>query len=133
MRQAGYIVGTMVVGSVLGALLGVVWGFAAQEDGPVRHLYQGILQIGVGFHHLANGNAYGARRLWQRGIDLLEPFRDGCMNVDVDRLIRDTELCLAEMERTGVTGTHEFPTELIPRVQWLAEREPGAGSRQPKG
>ena len=104
-----------------------------EEDDPVRYLYQGILQIGVGFHHLANGNAYGARRLWQRGIDLLEPFRDGCMNVDVDRLIRDTELCLAEMERTGVTGTHEFPTELIPRVQWLAEREPGAGSRQPKG
>jgi hypothetical protein len=33
MRQAGYIGGTMVVGGVLGALLGVVWGFAAQEVG----------------------------------------------------------------------------------------------------
>lgn len=92
-----------------------------EEDDPVRYLYQGILQIGVGFYHLARGNAYGARRLWRRGIELLEPFRGGCMNVDVDRLIRDTERCLEELERTGVTGVHEFPAELIPQVHWLGQ------------
>jgi hypothetical protein len=101
-----------------------------EEDDPVRYLYQGILQIGVGFHHLSRGNAYGARRLWRRGIELLQPFRDGCMGVDVDRLIGDTERCLAELERTGVTGTHEFPPELIPRVHWLDEGQPAAGSGQ---
>ena len=101
-----------------------------EEVDPVRYLYQGILQIGVGFHHLSRGNAYGARRLWRRGVEHLQPFRDGCMNVDVDRLIRDTELCLAELERTGVTGTHEFPQELIPRVHWRAGRVPAADSGQ---
>ena len=54
------------------------------EPDPVRYLYQGILQVGVGFEHLRRGNPSGARALWRRGISYLEPFRGGCMNVDVD-------------------------------------------------
>src|SRR3954454_23355096 len=57
---------------------------------PVRYLYHGILQIGVVFEHLRRGNPAGARALWQRGISYLEPFRGGCRNVDVDRLIAAT-------------------------------------------
>jgi hypothetical protein len=33
MRQAALIAGTTVIGGVLGALVGAVWGFAAQEIG----------------------------------------------------------------------------------------------------
>jgi uncharacterized protein len=87
------------------------------ERDPVRYLYQGILQIGVGCEHLRRGNAYGARRLWRRGIRYLEPFRGGCLNVDVDRLVTDTGRCLAELERTGLDG---FDRSLIPRVEWLS-------------
>src|SRR5258705_14010914 len=54
---------------------------------PVRYLYQGILQIGVGFEHLRRGNPAGARALWQRGISYLEPFGGGCMDVGLDRLV----------------------------------------------
>lgn len=91
------------------------------EADPVRYLYQGILQVGVGFEHLRRGNAYGARRLWRRGIGYLEPFRGGCMGVDVDRLIADTECCLIELERVGDGRLERFDHGLIPRVEWLAE------------
>lgn len=93
-----------------------------EETDPVRYLYQGILQIGVGFHHLTNGNAYGARRLWARGVLLLETFRPGCMNVDVDRLLREMLPCIAELERIGDAGIARFDRALIPRVHWLGER-----------
>lgn len=89
----------------------------AEED-PVRYLYQGILQIGVGFYHLGRGNVYGAGRLWGRGLALLDHYRGGCMNVDVDRLIADTERCVAELERAGA-DLAQFDRRLIPRILWL--------------
>src|SRR5256885_11728119 len=72
------------------------------ERDPVRYLYQGILQIGVGFEHLRRGNPAGARALWQRGISYLEPFGGGCMNVDVDRPIAATARRLEALERGGI-------------------------------
>ena len=91
------------------------------ERDPVRYLYQGILQIGVGFEHLRRGNPVGARGLWRRGIEYLEPFRGGCMNVDVDRLVAATERCLVELERAGDGGLERFDRELIPRIEWLSD------------
>jgi predicted metal-dependent hydrolase len=88
------------------------------EPDPVRYLYQGILQIGVGFEHLRRGNAPGAQRLWRRGISYLEPFRGGCFGVDVDRLVADTERCLRELERGA------FDDSLIPRISFLDNATP---------
>src|SRR3954468_15674673 len=86
------------------------------ERDPVRYLYQGILQIGVAFGPRPAGTPAGARALWQRGISYLEPFRGGCMNVDVDRLVAATERCIDELERGGI---EHFDRALIPRVEWL--------------
>src|SRR5579864_4887576 len=43
--------------------------------GEIRHLYEGILQIGVGMHHLfKNHNFHGAVVKLDHGIRLLEAF-----------------------------------------------------------
>lgn len=89
------------------------------ETDPVRYLYQGILQIGVGFYHLTRGNSYGARRLWARGVALLQPFRAGCMNVDVDALVGETERCIVALDRTNSADGDGFDWSLAPRVRWL--------------
>ena len=90
-----------------------------EEEDPVRYLYQGILQIGVGFYHLSRGNSYGARRLWLRGMALLESFRPSCMNVDVDALIAETRRCVEKLDRIGITGSAAFDETLIPKVRWV--------------
>jgi predicted metal-dependent hydrolase len=53
----------------------------------IRHLYEGILQIGVGFYHLrVKHNFHGAAVKLDHGIRLLEAFPASCHGVDVARL-----------------------------------------------
>lgn len=86
------------------------------ETDPIRYLYQGILQVGVGFYHLSRGNAYGARRLWMRGVALLETFPSRCCGVDVAALIASTRRCMAELDRLGDARIAEFDRALIPHI-----------------
>src|SRR5579875_1455724 len=72
-----------------------------EESGRVRYLYQGILQVGVGFFHLQRGNYRGATALLQRGIGYLGRFVPACLDVDVARLILEAGRALSELERLG--------------------------------
>ncbi|OLC57465.1 MAG: hypothetical protein AUH85_03540 [Chloroflexi bacterium 13_1_40CM_4_68_4] len=78
---------------------------------PVRDLYHGILQVGVGLHHLRRGNFHGASVLLEEGIARLRPFAPSCQRVDVDRLIRVIEL--------GPEGLAQFDWSEAPRVRLL--------------
>jgi predicted metal-dependent hydrolase len=42
------------------------------EHGPVRYLYQGILQVGVAFYHLSRRNWHGAVTMLRSGQHYLE-------------------------------------------------------------
>ncbi|MGN6483845.1 MAG: DUF309 domain-containing protein, partial [Thermomicrobiales bacterium] len=52
------------------------------ERGPIRRLYQGILQIGVGFHHALNGNHKGAVLLLHAGIEKTRDFEPQALGID---------------------------------------------------
>ncbi len=54
-----------------------------QEPRPVRDLYRGILQIGVGFLHLRRGNRAGALKVLRRGLARLQGLSATCQGVDV--------------------------------------------------
>lgn len=63
-----------------------------QEDGDVRDLYKGLIQIAAGFVHISRGNYTGADRLCRTALGYLEPFRaSGAMGFDVDRIATATE------------------------------------------
>ncbi len=94
------------------------------ESGPVRDLYRGILQIGVGFYHLERGNFRGARNLLTYGLDRLGPFEPACMNVDVAELRRAAGACRAEIERLGRERIAEFDRRSIPKVRLTDGRAP---------
>lgn len=79
------------------------------EPGPVRHLYQGVLQVGVGFYHLRRGNRRGARSLILKGLARLRPFEPETLGIDVFRLVREVEEHLEGIERGEPEIPDEFP------------------------
>jgi hypothetical protein len=85
---------------------------------PVRDLYHGILQIGVGFHHWRRGNFHGASVLLDEGIERLRPFVPSCQGVDVARLIADATEARDELHRLGAGGMAAFDLARAPRVRF---------------
>jgi predicted metal-dependent hydrolase len=88
-----------------------------QEPRRVRFLYQGILQVGVGFYHQHNGNWRGATGLLRNGIARLKEFEPETLGIDVAGLVRECERCLEELERLGRERVQEFDASMIPRVE----------------
>ena len=89
-----------------------------QESRRIRFLYQGILQVGVGFYHLQNGNWRGATGLLRNGTVRLKEFEPATLGLNVARLVRESERCLHELESLGRERVDEFDTSKIPKVEW---------------
>jgi uncharacterized protein len=58
------------------------------EQGKIRDLCKGILQIGVAIYHAKRSNLRGAMRLISSGMELLSPFAPECMGIDVANLLQ---------------------------------------------
>ena len=89
-----------------------------QEPRRVRFLYQGILQVGVGFYHQQNGNWRGATGLLRNGTARLREFEPETLGIDVARLVRECERCLHELEELGRERVGEFDRSRVPKVEW---------------
>ena len=87
------------------------------EPRDVRRLYQGILQIGVAFHHLRRLNHHGTVYMLTRGSRYLAPFVPRCQSVDVEALLSEAATALREVERLGPNRLDEFDWRLAPRVR----------------
>jgi uncharacterized protein len=91
------------------------------ETREVRRLYQGILQIGVAFHHLRRCNHHGTVYMLRRGPRYLAPFAPRCQGVDVAALVAAAARALTEVERLGPGRLHEFDWRLAPKVQMIEQ------------
>ena len=86
------------------------------EADSVRELYQGILQVGVGFYHQSRGNHHGAVTLLERGLRRLGRLPDLCRGVDVATLRAEATRCRDELVKLGPGRIDEFDRTLIPRI-----------------
>lgn len=84
---------------------------------PIRDLYHGILQIGVGFHHARNGNHHGATVLLEEGIARLGPFAPSCQGVDVASLVAEASAALDLLRQLGPERIGDFDLARAPRVK----------------
>ena len=91
------------------------------EPGPIRVLYKGILQVGVGCLHLLRHNYRGATIKLQTGADYLDPFAPRCMGVEVARLIADARRLRAEIVALEPERIAEVDLALLPVVHLSGE------------
>ena len=87
-----------------------------QEMGPVRQMYQGILQVGVAYLQIQRGNYAGARKLFQRAWQYLSVLPDVCQGVDIAQFKMDTRAAQDELEKLGSDRINAFPEVLFKPV-----------------
>ena len=85
---------------------------------PVRSLYHGILQVGVGFHHWRRGNFHGASVLLEEGIERLRPFAPKCQTIDVTALIADASVARERLLALGPERMSDFEFANAPQVRF---------------
>ena len=84
-----------------------------RAHGEARDALQGLIQVAVGFQHLANGNAAGARALLGEGVAKLAGRR--LAGRDLDAFARQTRRCHDEVMALGDQARGSFPWAQVPR------------------
>jgi hypothetical protein len=92
------------------------------EEGKVRELYRGILQIAVVYLHVTRWNYNGAVKVYGRSQRWLRDWPGVCRGIDVGRLRRDAEVVIEEVMRLGLDRLREFDLSLLRPVRWTERR-----------
>jgi uncharacterized protein len=87
------------------------------ERRDVRYLYQGILQIGVAFHHMRRLNHHGVVYMLTRGSMYLRRFPPECQGVNVGALLDAAARALAHVDELGPDKLDRFDWSLAPKVE----------------
>lgn len=95
-----------------------------EDPRPLRRLYQGILKIGVGFYKLRLGNYRGTINHIAGGIAYLERFNDGCLGVDIARLIREANAVRDRVIELGPERIGEVDISDLPKVHYTRREQP---------
>ena len=88
-----------------------------EESRPIREMYQGILQVGVAFFHIEQGNWAGAIKLFRRGLPRLRNLPPICQGVDIAGLRTAAEAIHREVAALGPARLHEFDRSKFPQIR----------------
>jgi CheY-like chemotaxis protein len=86
------------------------------EPRPVRDLYQGILQIGVAFHHLRERNYPGTLKLLRRGLPRLRGLPAVCQCVPVAEFENAALAVHKQVMALGPERIDQFDLNALPRL-----------------
>jgi len=101
--------------------LEVAW---LEEQGKVRELYRGILQIAVVYLHATRRNYNGVIKVYGRSQKWLKDWPELCRGIDVRQMQKDAASVVKEIERLGIQNISQFDNSLLKPVHWN-ENQPG--------
>jgi uncharacterized protein len=79
-------------------LLEALW---METESPVRQLYQAILQVGIAYYQLEQGNRRGAIKMLSRALRWIDYLPESCQGVDVAQLRANAETLRTILLQTG--------------------------------
>lgn len=88
-----------------------------EERGPARHLYKGILQVGVMYLQIERANYLGMAKMYERCKKWLRPWPAVCRGVNVDQLRADAAAAMAAARALGSDGLAGFDRSLLKKVE----------------
>lgn len=88
------------------------------ETGPVRNLYQGILQIAVAYLQITRGNYNGAIKIFLRSRQWLDPLPAISRGVDVAALRKDAAQVRHDLEALGPERIREYDLKQLQPVKF---------------
>jgi predicted metal-dependent hydrolase len=88
-----------------------------EESGPIRMMYQGILQIGVAYYQIQRHNYTGALRMFQRAWQYLDPLPDICQGVNIAQFRADAQAAQAQLDRLGPQRISDFSSVFFKPIQ----------------
>jgi|GEM_PF-717689 len=100
------------------------------ERHPIRTIYKGIIQVGVGCYHLLRGNYRGATIKLQTGADYLEPYAPVCFDFDIAGLIAATRTLRVAVVDAGPDNTTLVDRSLLPKINRLKANDYAPADRQ---
>jgi uncharacterized protein len=84
--------------------------------GPNRRFYQGLIQAAVAVYHAGNGNARGAKRLFQSGRKYMSGFPEQHLGLDVAGFWAALEQALADCLSEPAGDACSLRTENLPKI-----------------
>ncbi|MEO8609998.1 MAG: DUF309 domain-containing protein [Chloroflexota bacterium] len=92
-------------------------------EGPIRNLYQAILQVGIAYFQITRGNHRGALKMLLRSVQWLSMLPDECQGVDIKKLREDSYRVRAELERMNPDDIAQFDRSLLKPVRYTPKIE----------
>jgi predicted metal-dependent hydrolase len=92
------------------------------EEGTIKNLYRGLLQIAVTYLHITRGNYHGAVKVYARSQKWLADIPSVCQGVHVGELRKDAETAMKEVERLGEEKINAFDLKLLKPAKWDEKR-----------
>ena len=86
------------------------------EQGITRILYQGLLQIAVGYLHITRQNWRGAVKVLERGIPKVAHFQPTCQGIDVADTLTQAQAIRDELLSLGPDRVAAFDTTKFPKI-----------------
>lgn len=84
-----------------------------RAEGRKRQALQGLIQVAVGFQHLANGNVVGSRLLLEEGLGRLKA-NGSVLDLALGGWIEGVTRCLDEIVALGARATESFDWRKVP-------------------